>query len=255
MRSLVILSLIAAIVICNSYTTREYDSISMSKSKFGAIEMIHESEDLMYKQIHMPEGNILSNIDLQMDHMKDLEAKLDDRRNLRSQFPTCDVSHPEDNGYFYLFPMYIGDLHEETQMIDYKGTCFESLKFEIEFVPSKENYESVRIHLDASGAKSMFCKDYFFIGTTNLYHVDFAFMGKKHVFEFANLNADDKVEIEKEGVKLFHFCDGIVDELSYTFQTIKLFLGGQGHNPDIPIIGGKIPAYQENANIEWISNN
>lgn len=32
-------------------------------------------------------------------------------------------------------------------------------------------------------------------------------------------------------------------------------MGGFGHNPDIPIIGGKIPAYQELANVDWIKNN
>lgn len=32
-------------------------------------------------------------------------------------------------------------------------------------------------------------------------------------------------------------------------------MGGFGHNPDIPIIGGKIPAYQEYANVEWINKN
>lgn len=49
----------------------------------------------------------------------------------------------------------------------------------------------------------MFCKDYFFIGTTNLYHLDWVFLNRAHVIEFTNLTADDKIEIQKEGLKMF----------------------------------------------------
>lgn len=94
----------------------------MKKSEFGAIEMIHENEDIVYKQVHMPEGNILNNIDLQMDHLDAMEEKVKEyegRRRLRESWPTCQDPIHEDEPYFYMFPMYIGELHDDHQKTTY----------------------------------------------------------------------------------------------------------------------------------------
>lgn len=187
--------------------------------------------------------------------MSERVKEFEGRRRLRENWPTCEDAHIGEPGYFYLFPMYIGELHDDHQKVHYKGTCFENLDFELEYVPSKENFDSIRLHVTAANSASMFCKDYFFIGTSNLFHIDYAFFSKSHVIEFTNLTEDDKTEIQIEGLKIFQFCDGIADELGFVIKTLKLFMGGFGHNPDIPIIGGKIPAYQENANVDWINHN
>lgn len=77
------------------------------------------------------------------------------------------------------------------------------MEFELEYVPSPENFDSIRLHVSASGKTSMFCKDYFFFGTSNLYHLDWVFLERNHVIEFTNLTEDDKIELKKEGLKLF----------------------------------------------------
>ena len=51
---------------------------------------------------------------------------------------------------------------------------------------------------------------------------------------------------------MFMFCAGISHEFISVFNTLKMFAGGLGDDPKYPIIGSKVPAYMEKANVKFI---
>lgn len=99
----------------------------------------------------------------------------------------------------------------------------------------------------------MFCKDWFFFGTTELYHVETFFFHGKHKITFKNLNAEAKADINHNGIQVYMFCDGYIDTFISVFKTALCFIGGLGENPHLPIIGSHVPEYMERANIKFLS--
>lgn len=103
--------------------------------------------------------------------------------------------------------------------------------------------------IEAEKPKSLFCKDWFFIGNTELYHVEVLTKRGKHQITFNNIDEDTLKDINFGGFKVFMFCDGFIDTFISFFKTLLCFLGGLGTDPTKPILGSHIPPYMEKANV------
>lgn len=58
--------------------------------------------------------------------------------------------------------------------------------------------------------------------------------------------------IRNVGIRVLLSCEDMANWPKSIFMTLKLYFGGLGLNPYIPIFGSKIPEYQLNANLEWV---
>uniref|UniRef100_A0A7S3JJD4 Uncharacterized protein n=1 Tax=Euplotes harpa TaxID=151035 RepID=A0A7S3JJD4_9SPIT len=65
--------------------------------------------------------------------------------------------------------------------------------------------------------------------------------------------ADDMIDLNLAGLRMYMFCNGVADSFVSVFSTIKLFLGGLGVNPKWPIIGSHVPEYMEKANVHFLN--
>lgn len=90
------------------------------------------------------------------------------------------------------------------------------------------------------------------MGAVNMYHVDDFFYSQTYELTFSNLSPNALEDIKMHGVRLFLFCDGIVDSLASMFSTLLMFVGGLSADPNLPIIGSHVPPYMEKANVDFI---
>jgi len=111
----------------------------------------------------------------------------------------------------------------------------------------------VTMTIDASRPKGLMCKDWFFIGNTDLYHVETITEAGTHTVTFSGLNADEQADFKFEGLKVYMFCDGYIDTFISAFKTLLCFAGGLTTNPDGgPVKGSHVPAYMEKQNVAFL---
>jgi hypothetical protein len=179
---------------------------------------------------------------------------------METEIPKCN-QRPKPDGagdYFSLLPVFMGQLINSGDTAEYTdGVCFSKVKMFLEYnhLDDEGNFHEVDLHVVLSDKKSMFCSERFFFATTEKYHYEKFWRATHHIIRFKNLSEDDKLDIKAEGVRLFDFCDSIGSTLVSLVKTLKLFMGGLGANPSLPIIGSHVPAYMEKANIEFIKEN
>jgi hypothetical protein len=169
---------------------------------------------------------------------------------------TCtnrDNGDPRSAGYF--LPIFVTDLNKTgTPFVYTEGLCFQSITFEYDInYDSEGNAENVTINIDAQKPKSLFCKDWFFIGNTELYHVEVMLKKGKHQITFTNIDEDTLTDIQFGGFKIYMFCDGFVDTFVSAFKTLLCFLGGLGVDPTKKHPSPHIPPYMEKNNIEFLN--
>jgi len=148
----------------------------------------------------------------------------------------------------------VGVMKREQQTLTYSGQCFEKIDIRMEYLPNAENPTSVKVHIDTSGKKSLFCKENLFVTTSMRHHIEDLFLPRRHELTFMNLHKDDFNDIKTDGMIVYMFCHGIADSFISVFNTMKLFLGGLGADPKWPIIGSHVPAYMEKANVKFLKD-
>ena len=74
----------------------------------------------------------------------------------------------------------------------------------------------------------------------------------KHVLTFNMPSSEEQTDIAFGGVKVYGFCDGVVNGLKSLIRTLEGFIGGTSDNPDKPIFGSHVPPYMEKTNIEFL---
>lgn len=124
----------------------------------------------------------------------------------------------------------------------------------MEYLPNAENPTSVKVHIDTSGKKSLFCKENLFVSTALRHHIEDLFLPRRHELTFLNFNKDDFNDLKTDGLVVYMFCHGVADTFISFFNTMKLFVGGLGKDPRWPIIGSHIPAYMEKANVKFLND-
>jgi hypothetical protein len=110
------------------------------------------------------------------------------------------------------------------------------------------------VTIDASKPQSILCKDWFLIANNDLQQVETITAKGVYTITFTNLNDDEKIDVNFEGLRIYMFCDGYIDTFISAFKTVLMFLGGLTFNPDGgPVKGSHVPAYMEKANVQFFS--
>ena len=107
----------------------------------------------------------------------------------------------------------------------------------------------------------MTCYETLMFGNTEFVHFEMFFglfnrklRGNKHTLTFNMPFVEEQKDVGFGGVKVFAFCDGIVDNFQSVFRSLEAFLGGVTANPDLPgPLSSHVPEYMEKANIEFLS--
>ena len=155
----------------------------------------------------------------------------------------------------YFFPVYVGSLNEAEQSTHYtSGLCFQDLTFTYTDSGNPEDIGDVTVTIQSSKAKSLMCKDWFFFATVNLYHFQTISSKGSHSVTFTNLSPDAKIDIMRNGIKVYMMCDGYVDTFISVLNTLLAFIGGISSDPTKPIAGSHVPPYMEKANVEFLHN-
>jgi hypothetical protein len=159
---------------------------------------------------------------------------------------------PDEAGYF--IPISAGVVSPGSGPVTFtNGLCFESITFTYYQTGSDNDIGDVMITVDTEKPRSLFCKDWFLFGNTEFYHVETFFFSGNHAITFKNLSPEAKVDIQKNGIKMYMFCDGYVDTFLSVWNSILAFAGGIGTNPWLPIIGSHVPEYMEKVNLKFLN--
>ena len=71
-------------------------------------------------------------------------------------------------------------------------------------------------------------------------------------FEMPNQESQDDMAFN--GLNAFVFCESAVDMIESLWNTLKMFLGGLGLDPDKKIMGSHVPKYMEQANVKFLAD-
>lgn len=85
------------------------------------------------------------------------------------------------------------------------------------------------------------CNDFFLIANTEMWHVESFFFHGTHNLDFKVGSA--QVDLEKNGLNTFLFCEDLQDELLSVITSAKAFIGGLGLHGKIPLFDPKVPEY------------
>lgn len=251
---------LATATLTTSYTNEGLNR-EVTKNEFGAVEMTDWHANGMDKTVYLPskafqkdyERKTLAIQHAKNQHKTNLDKMQSDRiYKCDNRGPTDEQLSPDDAGYF--FPINVGIVNSNNPSISFTdGMCFQSIKFTYSQTGDDNDIGDVTVTVDTEKAISLFCKDWFFFATTELYHVETFRSRGKHTITFKNISPDAKLDIMRNGVRIFMFCDGYIDTFKSVFNFALQFLGGFGINPDIPVFGSHIPEYMEKANIDFLS--
>ena len=161
---------------------------------------------------------------------------------------------PTSAGYF--FPIFVADLITDGQTDTFTdGLCFQSYTFTYEQdYDDAGNFVGVTLTINARKPKSLMCRDWFFIGNTEIFHVETITKAGTHTISFTNLDENAQIDLSFGGLKIYMFCDGYIDTFISVLKTLMCFIGGLGLDPDLPVMGSHVPEYMEKANVEFLNN-
>ena len=242
---------ITLVLLCLSIPVWNAD---INTNKFGALEVVNDHEDVIEKEIYFPDDSIYYDHLSRAQYLRDSIdiGKINTKKMLKRDILKCTDSDHRPGDDFQFAPVYVGALKNETQSIEYEGTCFKSLKLEMKYLPDADNAESIQVTIEAKNKKSALCREALFLSTTEKHHYESLFFAKTHVLKFKNLNEDDMIDFDLMGIRAYLFCDGPAETFLGVFNTIKLFLGGLGTNPKYPFIGSHVPEYMEKENVHFL---
>lgn len=157
---------------------------------------------------------------------------------------TCDS---EGSGYFKFLSATKGRAIQD-QTITIPGKCFESL-----VISTKKVANGYNIHVDASKHKSDTCVEFLTFSSGKTAKTLFIVLEGKYdkLFETELFSDAEKLFVQKKGFYVLRSCDDFKNIFYNVFTTLKMFVGGMGLNPYIPIFGSKILEYQLKANIDF----
>ena len=92
---------------------------------------------------------------------------------------------------FHFFPVYVADMNVSGSTTTFtEGTCFQKMVFTYNtFVDEATGLiANVTLQIDASRPRSLFCKDWFFIGNDDVQHVETISSSGSHVLTFTNID-------------------------------------------------------------------
>ena len=101
----------------------------------------------------------------------------------------------------------------------------------------------------------MFCYDWFTVVTHQFQSFPSFFRVGESMLVYRDLPRGTKHDIAANGIRFAMFCSGYLDSISSIFNMVKMFLGGITTYTWLPWFGTHVPAYMEEANLEFLRNN
>ena len=221
------------------------------------MEVTEWAEEGMQKTVMWPMKSFHQDYVQQADFLKEAVEQVKYNQENEANLYTCSNRYDggkDSAGYF--LPIFAAEMLEEGKIYTFDdGLCFQEVSFQYELSQDSTGaHTNVTVTIDAKKPRSLFCKDWFFIGNTELYHVEVIFKRGKHQITFTNLDEDELKDIQMGGFKAYMFCDGFIDTFISVFKTLLCFIGGLGVDPDKKIPSPHVPDYMVNANLDFLNN-
>jgi len=158
---------------------------------------------------------------------------------------TCDSDGP---GYAKFLSKVVADLRPGST-VTIAGKCFEEIR-----ATMSSNDTELSVEIIAVKHKGELCVEFLIVTTGNTSRHALLFLNAKETIRLpiSNMSEAEHKYAVARGLKLLRSCDNLINLPQNIFMTLKLFAGGFGLNPSIPIFGSKIPDYQLHANIDWV---
>lgn len=106
----------------------------------------------------------------------------------------------------------------------------------------------------ASEPRNLLCYDWFMVVTHQFQGFTTFFRSGESTLIYKNLPVGTKYDIAVNGIRFVMFCQGYLDFLSSLFDLVKMVLGGISTYTWLPWFGSHVPAYQEQANVDFLRN-
>ena len=208
--------------------------------------------DRVVKNIKVPTIPYIQNYSVQADNLKKMTEKIKQSRTQNEQpIYTCSNREPGVDGSSFgqFIPVYVSDLTPTANTYTYTASkCFEKIDFTFEPVSQTQ----FNINVTTSGKRHLTCKEAFFFANTEIFHTEVFMFNAQHTLQFEMPDAATQADVNFGGMKVFEFCDGMVQEIESIWTSLQAFVGGLTTNPDLPIIGSHVPPYMEKANVEFL---
>ncbi len=155
-----------------------------------------------------------------------MTAKIKENEDLCLLRPNMTSDEP-----FYFAPVLRAKLKEVGEKQSYPSYCFKK-----NVVTFKERTDTdIVLTLESSGIRDIFCLDFMVFHTSRLNQIIFKGLIGNQEIVLKNYTQDDLDEIKINGIKVFSVCNDIITEASSLVNTVKVFLGGLGTDPNDPI--------------------
>jgi hypothetical protein len=75
----------------------------------------------------------------------------------------------------------VGNINTENAIVTYTGgRCFQNIKFSYAQSGDSNDIGDVTLTIDTEKAQSLFCSDWFFFGTNEMYHIESFYLSGNH---------------------------------------------------------------------------
>lgn len=159
---------------------------------------------------------------------------------------TCDSG---DTGYLQMLSKTYGQV-KLGETISFPGRCFKKIT-----VAVTETAGEYVFNTEAEGHKETTCVEFLLFSTGKTTKTMIILLAGKYTKEMkkATLSAGETGFIRNTGAFVLRSCDDLKNLPKNLWGVIKMFVGGLGLNPYIPVFGSKIMEYQLKANIDFIN--
>lgn len=133
---------------------------------------------------------------------------------------TCEERRTFSGPDFLQFlPQKMAVIRNPDQVVLFSNDCFK--KNTIKMI-SKDKGKIV-ISLSSSDGTSYFCKDSYLLTTSNRFKVKIVFFKGEHLITLDDVSDDEMLEIGVNGIRVFGFCENIVESIISIYKTYRLF--------------------------------
>jgi hypothetical protein len=155
------------------------------------MEVIEHTETGSHKTVMKPFKSFERDYIRQTEFLQEAQQQIlvNQERAANGNLYTCDNREGGDkDSSAYFIPIFVADLQKSGDSTTFtEGTCFGKLVFSY----TVEANSDVTLTIDASRPKGVFCRDWFFIGNTDLQQVESITETGTHTITFTNLNSDE----------------------------------------------------------------
>lgn len=110
------------------------------------------------------------------------------------------------------------------------------------------------INIKTAKPTSALCNDMILFANTEIDHVQLFFTRGTTTMHFEMPDKESQDDMAFNGINAFVFCESAIDLVESLWNTLKMFLGGLGLDPEKKITGSHVPKYMEDANVKFIKD-